>query len=46
VTRIAELLGGKLTLEANEPCGTVATIMFPRVKPVAQAAATWSHEDA
>ena len=46
VTRIAELLGGKLTLDANSPAGTIATITFPRVEPAPQATANWSHEDA
>lgn len=39
VTRIAELLGGKLTLAANKPSGTVATITFPRSDPVPKASA-------
>ena len=39
VTRIAELLGGKLTLAANRPAGTIATITFPRVNPEKQATA-------
>ena len=39
VTRIAELLGGKLTLAANRPAGTVATITFPHVSPEKQATA-------
>src|SRR5262245_14774197 len=46
VTRIAELLGGKLTLDADSPTGTIATISFPRVEPAPQATASWSHEDA
>jgi signal transduction histidine kinase len=39
VTRIAELLGGKLKLAANRPAGTIATITFLRVSPVKQATA-------
>jgi signal transduction histidine kinase len=46
VTRIAELLGGRLTLAANEPSGTVATITFRRLDPAPKADAHWSHEDA
>lgn len=46
VTRIAELLGGRLTLVANKPSGTVATITFPRLDPATEADARWSHEDA
>jgi signal transduction histidine kinase len=46
VTRIAELLGGKLTLAANKPSGTVATITFPHLDPTPKAAAHFSREDA
>jgi signal transduction histidine kinase len=46
VTRIAELLGGKLMLDANEPHGTTATITFPRVEAAPQITARRSREDA
>jgi signal transduction histidine kinase len=46
VTRIAELLGGKLVLAANQPLGTIATITFPRLQPEAGADPRWSREDA
>ncbi len=45
VTRIADLLGGRLTLGINRPRGTVATISFPRVQSREQAALSLEGEE-
>ena len=45
VTRIADLLGGRLTLGVNLPRGTVATISFPRLQSTQQAALSLEGEE-